>query len=138
MAQRTFSRGAISSICAPQLNALIDAALGLTGCITSANLTTIFVDHPSLTSANDAAIQTVINAYVIDNDFGIPAEIIRLRTFYTNLATWADSAALVDTNWSGNTYTATKDGQLRILYRNISLLANGLRDLLFALSKTNG
>lgn len=135
MPQRTYSRGALASINRNEMDALIDVATGLIGCQTAANATTIFVDHPSLSSANDVAITSVISAYVPLADYGIPPEIVRLRTFYADLLQWQTDAEGVDTGWTGILYITSKDAAIRVLFRRMALLCKAMRDLLFVLGK---
>lgn len=137
MATRPYARNGLA-FSEPHLGALLDTALGLTGCVAKATETSILVTHASLTAANDAAVTSTISGYVFDPDYGIAAELIRLRSFYTDLLTWAQDAEGVDTGWTGTTYSAAKDAALRVLFRRMALLCRAERDLLFALNRQAG
>jgi hypothetical protein len=152
MATRTYARNGLA-FSEPQLNGLLDAALGLVGCITKATETTIEVTHASLTPAHDAGVNTVLAAYVLNPDFGIAPERIALRNVVPTLRQWstdADTSAAAlgtaVTNWvASGAYTAAKDtvlrqtlGGLQTLTTRLGRLCDRLADVLSVQGLNNG
>lgn len=68
MATRNYTKAAAAQINAAQLATNINSALGWTGTevVVGITPTEVIVTNASLTAANDAAIQSAINAYVFD------------------------------------------------------------------------
>lgn len=144
MGVRTFVRPVgLLAIDSYQINSQLNTALGLGNVLATANASNIFVSHATLVdNTKDSIIQGVIDAYVYDPafsaDFGLSTEFKNLRGIVSTLRQWAQDAAAVDTGWSGTTYTATKDGQLRILFRRNALFLDRFADLLTVLGGQSG
>lgn len=52
------------------------------------------------------------------------------RTDAITLRQWADDAQQVFNNWTGTTYSATKDAQIKELFRRIGIMADHMADFL--------
>jgi len=70
---RNYVKGATVRMNADQLAASLDSALGFTGTQVTVGITPtlVVVSHPSLTSANDAAVNSAIAAYVFDPIYNV-------------------------------------------------------------------
>lgn len=100
--------------------------------------TQIIVTHPSVTSANTAAIQAVINAYVLDPTWknGIVAALqAKAVTALTNNATFL---ALADPTAANNTYLALANpstAQVTAQVRALTQQSNAYAAQIIALTK---
>jgi len=86
----------------------IAVALGLTTLpVVDINATQIVVTHASVTSANTAAIQAVVNAYVLDPTWAGGVGAVLLSKAQTAIQTDIDALALADPTSNNNTYLAS-------------------------------
>jgi len=86
----------------------IAVALGLTTLpVVDISATQIIVTHSSVTSANTAAIQTVVNAYVLDSTWAGGVGAVLLSKAQTAIQTDIDALALPDPTANNNTYLAS-------------------------------
>lgn len=128
MAARVFAVS-LASWNSTQLAALLNTALGLTGVTASGTATSITVSHPSITAANDAAIQVVLTAYVFDPLYGVAPEVLSLRGVVPTLRQWAVDAVTEVAAWDAQTQ-AQKNAANKIVIQRFGLMVDRLADLL--------
>lgn len=98
---RNYVKGATVQMNGDQMAANLDSALGFTGTTVRVGITPtlVIVSHPSLTSANDAAVNAAIAAYVFDAlyDQRAPAKnIIGAASDQASLVLRATASVLLD------------------------------------------
>jgi len=95
------------------------------------NPTQIIATGAGVTEGNRAAIQTVIDAYVLDpvRAKSASAEEARLKQSYLVLRQWAQDANIATAAWDGQT-TAQRLATTKVMLDRFGKLCDGMADLL--------
>lgn len=128
MATRTYARAGLQ-FSEPHLAALLNAALGLTGCVTQATATTILVTHPTLSATHDAGVASVLSSYVFDPDFGVAPETLALRGKLAVLRQWASDGRDEVLAWDSQTQ-AQKNAANKIVIDRLAKFFDNFADFL--------
>jgi len=109
----------------------IAAALGINPPDVDINHTQIIATGTGVTEANRAAIQAVINAYVLDpvRAKSQTAAEARLKQSYVLLRQWAGDARTAAAAWDGQT-TAQRFATTKVMLDRFGKLCDGMADLL--------
>lgn len=109
----------------------IAAALAIQPPTVDINPTQIIATGAGVAEANRAAIQTVINAYVLDpvRAKSASAEEARLKQSYQVLRQWGIDARTATAAWDGQT-TAQRMATTKVMLDRFGKLCDGMADLL--------
>lgn len=117
-----------------QMDELLRAALSLPDCTSTAVGDTVFVTDAALTAAHDPAVHAVIAGYVLDADFGVPAEHRGLRGAVVLLRQWADDAEAAVGTWD-TLSTAQRFATMKVVLGRLELFMRRFADLLIVLGR---
>jgi hypothetical protein len=111
-----------------QLEEQLNAALSLSGTKAYGNNTVISVEHASLTSGHDAAVNATLSAYVFDPTYGALSQDTNLHGIAATLDQWATDAAAAVAAWDGQT-TAQRFAVVKVLLQRFGTMSARLSDL---------
>lgn len=74
-------------------------------------------------------LDSVIDSYVYDPDFGKPVEVLNLRNAYPTLRAWAEDAATQYAAWPNKTQNQKND-VTRVMLQRLGLMCDRLADLI--------
>lgn len=108
----------------------IASALALTSLpVVDINPTQIIVTHASVTSGNTAAIQAVVNAYVLDPTWTVGPRGVLLAKAQAAIATNITALALPDPTAANNTYIALASPSVAQTNAQVKALSNQMNSV---------